>query len=269
MPDFVYDIPAVDLAVWFAVISLSTVVVGLFIVKPLFRMLLGTGPDFNASINYLTSGFSLFYGLLLGLLTVAAYQNTERVKESIMSEATSLGAIYSELNAYPEPFRSDVKTLMRDYVQYTVYKEWPAHRQGRILNGGYNRSGAILRRLSEFSPQTESNRIIHSEVIASFQDFTSARQRRLAGVIIEIPDVLWYAVLVGAIISVFLMILLKIPVRQHFLLGTITAFFLGVILFVITTLDRPLRGEAGLAPTPLKILWDREMAWDEPLGESR
>ena len=53
---------------------------------------------------------------------------------------------------------------------------------------------------------------------------------------------------------------------QQFFLGTITAFFLGVILFVIVALDDPLRGESGLDPEPLQLLWDRTMIWDEPLA---
>ena len=52
---------------------------------------------------------------------------------------------------------------------------------------------------------------------------------------------------------------------QQFFLGTVTAFFLGVILFVIVALDDPLRGEFGLDPDPLQLIWDRTMIWDEPL----
>ena len=58
-------------------------------------------------IGYGTSAFSLFYGLLLGLLTVAAYQNNERVKEAILSEATAISAFYTDMSMYPEPTRSD------------------------------------------------------------------------------------------------------------------------------------------------------------------
>jgi len=39
-----------------------------------------------------------------------------------------------------------------------------------------------------------------------------------------------------------------------------------VILFVIVILDRPLRGEAGLPPAPMELLWERTMVWDEPLS---
>ncbi len=73
--------------------------------------------------------------------------------------------------------------------------------------------------------------------------------------------------LVGAGISILFMTILRIRLMQHLVLGSITAFFLGVILFVITTLDRPLRGEAALPPEPFEILWTRAMIWDEPVGE--
>ena len=59
--------------------------------------------------------------------------------------------------------------------------------------------------------------------------------------------------------------MLKMRLLQQFVLGTISAFFLGVILFVIVALDDPLRGEAGLDPAPLQLLWDRHMVWDEPI----
>ncbi len=267
MPDFVYDMPIATLAVWSSVLAICVMVVGLLVVKPVFRVLIGTGPDFNSSVNYATSSFSLFNGLLLGLLTVAAYQNLERVRESITNEATSLGSLYAQIAAYPEPIRSEVKWLMRDYTLYTIYEEWPAHRQGEILNGGFNRADAIRRSLSQFEPETERERVIHYQAMASFQEFSTERQKRLTGVTTEIPAVLWYAVIVGAGINMFLLVLLKMRVLPHFVLGSIIAFFLGVILFVIVTLDRPLRGPSGLSPFAYELLWDRLMIWDEPVEQ--
>ncbi len=85
----------------------------------------------------------------------------------------------------------------------------------------------------------------------------------------EIPNVLWYAGLMGAIINVLLLCMLKIRPRTQFLVGAITSFFLGVILFVIVTLDDPLRGKSGLNPTPLDVLWEREVQWDEGVSWGR
>jgi hypothetical protein len=265
VPDFVYDIPQETLAVYFALIAVGAMFFGILVLKPLLRiMTFGTGPDFNESISYGTATFNLFYGLLLGLLTVAAFQNNERVKEGILAEATALSALYSDMNTYPEPIRSEMKAMMRDYVLFTIYKDWDAHRQGDFLNGGFNRANAMRQRLASFEPETRGQEIVHAQVLGGFEQFMQARQQRLTGVITQIPNVLWYAVLVGAVINLLLLVILKMPPMRQFVLGTISAFFLGVILFVIVALDDPLRGESGLDPDPLQVLWDRVMVWDEP-----
>jgi hypothetical protein len=265
MPEFVYDVPLRTLAIWFASVAVLSILFGILLVKPVLRLLMGGGPDLNSTIYYGTSGFNLFYALLLGLLTVSAYQNFERVREYVLQEATAVGSLYADMGAYPEPIRSEMKELLRDYVLFTILRDWPAHREGEFLNGGAHRTEAMRQRLAAFEPGSLSQEIFHRQTVAAFQDFTTARQGRLTGVTISIPQVLWYAVLVGAGINVLLIVMLRIRPVQHFFLGTITAFFLGVILFVIVALDDPLRGEAGLGPDPFELLWERQMVWDEPL----
>jgi hypothetical protein len=267
MPEFIYDIPPKTLAVYFSLGAVALMFFGILVVKPILRILMGgAGLDFNESISYATAGFNLFYGLLLGLLTVAAFQNNEHVQEGILNEATALSTLYSDMSSYPEPTRSEMKGMLRDYVLFTIYKDWPAHRRGEFLDGGFNRSNAMRQRLAAFEPETRGQEIVHAGVLDAFDAFVQARQQRLTGVITEIPNVLWYAVLVGALITVLLLVLLRMPPIRQFVLGTISAFFLGVILFVIVALDDPLRGESGLDPVPLQVLWDRQMIWDEPQG---
>jgi hypothetical protein len=267
MPEFVYDIPLETLAVYFALCALAATLFGLIVIKPILRLLtLGTGPEFNESIGYGTSAFNLFYGLLLGLLTVSAYQNNENVKQGILNEATALSALYADMSSYPEPVRSDLKAMLRDYVLFTIHKDWDAHRKGTFLNGGFNRANAMRQRLASYEPQTKGQEIVHAQVIGAFENFMSARQQRLTGAITRIPQVLWYAVLMGAAINIVLLVMLRMPILRQFVLGVIAAFYLGVILFVIVALDDPLRGTSGLEPEPLEVLWDRTMAWDEPRG---
>jgi hypothetical protein len=73
MPDFVYEIPLRTLATFFAIGAVLAILLGILIVKPILRLLVGGGPGLNESISYGTAGFNLFYALLLGLLTVSAY----------------------------------------------------------------------------------------------------------------------------------------------------------------------------------------------------
>jgi len=113
--EFVQSMPPRDLAVWFAIVFVSAVVGGILLLKPVLRLAIGRGdPTINDAIGYGTASFSLFYALLLGLLTVAAYQNKDRVEQSVLTEAATVGALYAGMHSYPEPTRSDVKQLLRD-----------------------------------------------------------------------------------------------------------------------------------------------------------
>lgn len=156
--------------------------------------------------------------------------------------------------------------MLRDYMLFKVYRDWTAHRDDEYLNGGANRSDATRQRLARFQPANVGQEIIHDDAVSAFADFTSARQQRLNGVITRIPDVLWYAVLMEAALNLLIIVLLRIKLLARLILGAISAFFLGVLPYVIAVLDDPLRGALGLDPTPFELLWDRQMVWDEEIG---
>jgi hypothetical protein len=264
--DSLQDLSAADLALRFALFSLAFTFVGVLILKPILRLFIGRGdPQINETIGYATGTFTLFYALLAGLLTVAAYQNRDRVQQNILNESGSVSALYAGMNSYPEPTRSDVKEMLRDYVLFTIHKDWPAHKQGDILNGGSNRMDAVRQRLATYEPATVTQQIIHGQTMAGFGQLTEARQQRLNGVTTRIPGILWTAMLIGAALNLIIIVMLRIKIIPHLILGALSAFFLFVVLLVIVVLDYPLRGANGLEPEGFEQVWDRQMVWDEPL----
>jgi hypothetical protein len=50
---------------------------------------------------------------------------------------------------------------------------------------------------------------------------------------------------------------------SQFLLGGITALFLGFLIFLIYSLDRPLQGAISVTPDAFKTVYDQVMKWDE------
>jgi hypothetical protein len=114
MPEFLHDLPTTQLALVFSLIAVAAVLFGLLVAKPVMRLVFGTGADFNQNLAFGASGFNLFYGLLLGLLTVSAYQNSEKVRQAIQAEALAIGGLYADMETYPEPIRSDMREMLRD-----------------------------------------------------------------------------------------------------------------------------------------------------------
>jgi hypothetical protein len=92
---------------------------------------------------------------------------------------------------------------------------------------------------------------------------SSPRQSRLAGVRTQLPGVLWYAVAIGALINIVLICMLNMRFFTHMLLGAIVSFFLGVMIFLIASLDNPMRGEVSVSPDNYQLVYDVLMVWDE------
>ena len=263
MPDFIYQIPTVQLALYCSMFFVGITWLGLIFIKPFLRLMMGRDPRINELVGHTSSGFSLFYGLLLGLLAVAAYQNFDDVRRSVFAEAAGLAAMYRDASRYPEPVRTEAQALLRDYTLYVIYKDWPAHRRGIIYMGGTNRLDMIQFEILKFQPRTISDELLHAQTLSDLKELITARQSRLVGVQTAIPGVLWYAVAIGALVNIVLIWMLDMRFFTHMLLGGIVSFFLGVMIFLIASMDHPMKGEVSVTPGYYEFLYDRMMKWDE------
>ena len=236
---------------------------GIVFLRPFLRLPLRRQPGANDLVAYTSSWFSLLYGLLLGLLAVATYQNAAQIQTSVQREAGTLALLYQGSTAYPEPLRSELQFLLRDYTLYVVHKDWPAHNEGRILQGGAARMGALVHTLEAFEPTTKAQEITLAQTFANLDALAEARIERLAGVSLAIPGVFWYVVLIGALINIVLIWMLDMRFFTHLILGGLTSFFLGVMFFLLIAMDQPLRGAVAVAPTSFELAYRVLMAPDE------
>jgi len=65
---------------------------------------------------------------------------------------------------------------------------------------------------------------------------------------------MWYVVLLGALLSIFLVWLFDMSLIAEFFLGGLMSFFIGTMISLILVLDRPLRGEFGISPEVFQLL---------------
>jgi TRAP transporter TAXI family solute receptor len=79
----------------------------------------------------------------------------------------------------------------------------------------------------------------------------------------SIPDVLWYVLLLGALVTIVFLWMLHTDLMPQILLGGITAFFLGIMIFLIYALDHPLQGAVSVGPDPFETVYDLEMRWED------
>lgn len=259
MFDWIYTIPSSR----FAAITCAAFVgfswLGTIFLRPLLRSFVKHRDNMNDLVGYVLSCFGVFYGLLLGLLAVAAYQNLRDVENVVSGEASSLAALATDCSAYPEPERKNLIWLLRDYTRDLVKLAWPYQRRGIVTKEGEYTMTALHERLLKFEPSTPGQEIVQAETLKQYNHYIQTRNLRLLSVTTSIPQTMWLVVLVGALMNISLIWLFEMRLVSHLFLGGMLACFLGLMIFLIASLDYPFRGEMSVSPKPFETILDRLM----------
>ena len=251
---WLYDVPTQTMALIITALFVVFYWVGCVLLRPILRQFVRTRSNTNEIVGNIISCFGVFYGLLLGLLAVAAYQNFSEADANVAREAAALSALYEDVSAYREPYGENLRWLVRDYCRYVVKYAWPLQRRGLVPAGGTVRARAIKEKLVSFEPTTAGEQVLHAEALRQFNMFLEYRRLRLYAVTGGIPPVMWYVVAVGAIINLALVWLFDMNLTTQLFLGGLLAFFLGSMIFLITAMDHPFRGEVSIPSDAFQVL---------------
>jgi uncharacterized protein len=257
------SLSAAELALVFCGVLFVVTLAGIALIHPHIRKAVHGKRQANDVVIFVAANYGVVYAVLLGLLVVATFQITKDLQDHIAMEASSLSTMYRSTDAYPEPLRSELRAQLRDYTHYVIEKDWPAHRQVRVLVGGDHRLQAIRQKLFSFEPKTASQTEIHREMLRYFNTLNVAREQRQGAVFSSIPDVLWYVLLIGALVTIVFLWMLHMDLLPQILFGGITAIFLGVMMFLIYAMDHPLQGAVSVGPDAFQAVYDLEMKWED------
>ena len=131
---------------------------GCIFVRPFLRVFVRSREDTNSIVGHVVSAFGVFYGLLLGLIAVASYQNLAKVEDNVAREVAALDALYQDVGTYPAPYGQNLRWLLRDYCRYVFKYAWDDYERGEIPTGEQTRITAFHERLLAFEPETESQK---------------------------------------------------------------------------------------------------------------
>jgi hypothetical protein len=254
---WLYDLAPWRLALFFIGGFVGFYWLGLLFVRPILRPFVKYTAGSNDIVGYVLSCFCVFYGLLLGLIAVTAYQNVAQAGANVTREAAAVGALYEDVSRYPEPHGQNLRWLARDYVRYVVRYAWPMQQRGTIPEEGTIRVSALHDRLLAFEPDTPGEQVIHAEALRQLNEFLAARQMRLFSVQSSLPASMWYVMLLGAVLNMAICWMFDMRFTAQLLLGGILAAYLGTMMHLIFDMNQPFRGDVSISAEPFATLYER------------
>lgn len=186
-----YDLPLATLIILTAVLFVGYCWLGCIFLRRFLRIFVKKGGASNDVVGYVLSCFCVFYGLLLGLIAVASYQNLSKVEDNVAREVAALDALHQDVGTYPNPHGQNLRWLLRDYCRYVFKYAWDEYADGRIPEGEQTRISAFHERLLAFEPESVSQEIVHAETIRQFNVFLENHRVRENSVTTGIPAVMW------------------------------------------------------------------------------
>jgi hypothetical protein len=253
------DLPHWLFGLTVVVVFVVVAVGGQALARPWVRRWFG-GRDYNDIVGLYISAYGVLYGITLGLISVAAWENFGDVEGKVSTEAAAVASLYRNVDSYPEPVRTELTGLLRDYTRQIIDVSWPEMQRGIVPRGGHPLLIRFQKNLVAFEPATQGQIFLHRETLYRFNQVTEARRLRLDCVAWQLPAILWVVVLAGSFMSFVLTWLLVCENRLlHDLLSTIMAVLLGLLIFFLVTLDLPFEGQHSVGPDSLELVYEQVM----------
>ena len=260
MIDFLFLMPSWLLALVLNIWLMGLAIVGLWIVRRhlLPRMRLGYDDAYFAAA--VVQSAMLMWSLIAALTAVGVWQRYSQVSDIVSSEATAITTLWRDVGGYPQTLRDESRDILRGYTEQIIRDAWPQQRKGQIPREGVMWMDRLQAQLFAFEPAMESQKILHAEILRSFNELVQKRRQRLDAVQSALPGVLWFVLLPGAMGCIILCLFFHVENARFqavLLLGL--AGFLSMVLFVIISLDRPFAGVNGITADSYQLIYDHHM----------
>lgn len=257
---WLYELPTWLLAVFVVGLTLLLSLGGLRLVHRRLHVSQAVALIDNGTVGWFFSGVTVLYGLMLGLLTVATWQNYSAAADIASREAAAIAVLYRDLSGYPDAVGQPLQTQLRAYTESIVQRSWPAQRRGLANDEERLELTQFQRALLHTEVTSMSQQVLHSEAIATFNKLVELRRQRIESISASVPGVLWAAVLIGAVLTVvFSYCFVVVSLRLHALLTGLLALMVGVMVFLIAALDHPYLGDVSVTPDAYQVVLDKVM----------
>ncbi len=235
---------------------------GCLLLRDRFDRWLGLTFETNDVVGNFLSFTGLFFGILLGLVAVGAWEGYNNADEALNNETANVVALYRDISVLPDPYKLKAKYAMRHYVDLVVDAEWPQQRVGHTPSIGAVGLDMVSRVIYAVPINNAHDELVVGTALNQYNGLVEARRHRLATVDDGLPSSLWTVIILGVLINLVITWLFVIRNRHlDVLMNILVSVALGSVLAFIIAMDNPYRGELSVSPDPLIIVRNTNMAY--------
>ena len=253
MIEFLSHFSSFSAAILFVVVFVTFSLVCLYLAKRFCKSFL-----FNEATDYgqiFASAIGVVFALILAFVAVATWQNYNKVTDGVLKEANSLHNVYRNLGAYPEPFRSEMRELIRQYVQRVITDEWPKQARAMQDETAHKLITHINAVILSFYPRDNREMLLHQETLRMVSGYRGLRHDRIIGGRPNITPSMWITLVGGTLLYLTFLCFFDIPCFKHhaFMIGMFGAF-VALVYCLLIVYNYPFAEPDAISSEPFQHL---------------
>lgn len=205
-------------------------------------------------IEYMTMMIGVVYAIVLGLAIAGVWEGRGAAQEYVRQEAQALHEVDVRSSVYPPEVRDRIRGDVHAYVRYVVHDEWKAMTDdGNLTDRGTELLAQVRADVTDYQPKNDHEGQAYQPLVDQVAAVDDARSARGQSAGATMPGVVWFGLIIGALVTVGLIFTLQI--RRSFrelLLAGLFSVLIAFLLFLIWDFDSPFG--RGLSATAAPFL---------------
>lgn len=222
------------------------------------------GRAFKAVSPGMLPPLGIIFGLLVGFVAVQVWNDFDRAKVAVTTEASALRGIVLLAESVPEDERQKLRQVVNRHIDEAMTHEWGsmAKRQMTLAPLPTHLIEGLKVTLA-VNPADESQKTAQREIINELRWALDARRQRIVVSQSSVSVVKWAAILLQGFCALIAIAMVHSDNRLACAIAlTIFATGVAVSVLLIAAYSRPFTGEISVGPELLKQVMATERALD-------
>ncbi|MGW6458452.1 bestrophin-like domain [Streptomyces sp. NPDC055078] len=199
-------------------------------------------------LEYMTMMVGVVYAIVLGLAIAGAWEARSAAQDDVRREAQALYEVTQRAEVLPSDVQSGLRADIDAYVAHVVGKEWPRMVDGEELSDRGDRLlDSVRSDIAQRVPAGELEAQAYQPMLDQIATADDARNAREQNAGATLPGVVWFGLIIGALVTVGLIFTMQMgrSYRELLLAGLFSAL-IAFLLFLVWNFDAPF-GRSGSA----------------------
>lgn len=202
-----------------------------------------------AGFKFATVG--VIYAVLLAFVVIAVWEKFSEAQNAVTDEAAAIAALH-HFTEGTEPETIAMQAALAKYLKAAIDEEWPAMSREGESPATDHALDALYQATIALNRNGSMGTATMAEIFRLVDEVTAARRVRLHLATGLVPNVIWVALFMGALLTVGFTLFFgsENPVAQVSMTGVLSVL-VTTGLVVILSIDHPFTGPVYIHPDPL------------------